>query len=242
MSMQSSAITRICRELPPALAPTTPQVVTDRLRALIHRGELRPGDQLPPERVLADELGIARVSLRGALAQLQQEGYLVARRGALGGTFVTELVEPRRRWLHRMRDNLADFEDIIDYRIAVEGNAAWLAAARRDLADLRTMDAAARQMSTATGVISFRAADNAFHQAIAAASRSPRTQAAVDAARGELFMPTDVLACPPDIGESLTGHCRIAAAIRQHDREEAMRAMREHIETTRGWLREVLMG
>jgi GntR family transcriptional regulator, transcriptional repressor for pyruvate dehydrogenase complex len=240
MPTESSAIIRICHDLPHTLAPTTPQVVTDRLRGLIHRGELGPGDRLPPERVLADELGIARVSLREALAQLQQEGYLVARRGALGGTFVTELVEPRRRWLLRMRDNFADLEGIIDYRVAVEGHAARLAAARRSTPDLRAMDDAVRQLCGATGVISFRAADNAFHHAVAAAARSPRVQAAINEARGLLFMPTDALVYPPDIGQSLGDHRRIAAAIRDGHGEEATAAMREHIESTRDWLRGVL--
>jgi GntR family transcriptional regulator, transcriptional repressor for pyruvate dehydrogenase complex len=240
MSTESSAINRICHELPHALAPTTPQLVTDRLRGLIHRGELGPGDRLPPERALADELGIARVSLREALAQLQQEGYLTARRGALGGTFVTELVEPKRRWLNRMRDNLVDLEDIIDYRIAVEGHAARLAAARRDIPDLRAMDDSMRQLADVTGVVAFRAADNAFHHAIAAAARSPRVQAAINEARGLLFMPTDALVYPPDVGHSLRDHRRIAAAVRENDGEEATRAMREHIESTRDWLRQVL--
>jgi GntR family transcriptional regulator, transcriptional repressor for pyruvate dehydrogenase complex len=240
MPTDSSAITRICHGLPHLLAPTTPQVVTDRLRGLIHRGELGPGDRLPSERALADELGIARVSLREALAQLQQEGYLVARRGALGGTFVTELVEPRRRWLQRMQDNLADLEDIIDYRVAVEGHAARLAAERRDRADLRAMDNAVRLLCGVTGVISFRVADNAFHHALAAAARSPRLQGAIDEARGLLFMPTDALVYPPDIGQSLGDHRRIAAAVREGNGTEAASAMRGHIESTRNWLRQVL--
>ena len=227
-------------DLPPALTPTTPQIITDRIRGLIHRGELGPGDRLPPERALADQLAVARVSLREALAQLQHEGYIVARRGALGGTFVTELVEPRRRWLRRMRENLADFDDIIDYRIAVEAHAAGLAAARRDRADLRAIEEGVQRLSDVTGVLSFRAADSAFHRAVAAAARSPRLAAAIDEARGLLFPPTDALVYPLDVGQSLGDHGRIAAAVRDGDAGRAAAAMREHIESTRAWLRHVL--
>ena len=227
-------------ELPPALTPTTPQVITERIRGLIHRGELGPGDQLPPERALADQLGVARVSLREALSQLQQEGYIVARRGAFGGTFVTELAEPRRRWLRRMRENLAGFDDIIDYRIAVEAHAAWLAAGRRDEADLRAIEGAARRLSDATDVPSFRAADSDYHRALAAAARSPRLAAAIDDARGLLFPPTDALVYPPDTATSLTDHARITAAVRAGDADQAAAAMREHIESTRDWLRDLL--
>src|SRR5487761_1611874 len=162
MPGEDNPVTPVSVDLPPALTPTTPQVITDRIRALIHRGELGPGDRLPPE------------------------GYIVARRGALGGTFVTELVEPRRRWLRRMRENLADFDDIIDYRIAVEAHAAGLAAARRDEAGLRAIEEAVRRLADVTGVLSFRAADGAFHRAVAAAARSPRLAAAIDEARGLL--------------------------------------------------------
>ena len=70
--------------LPPALTPTTPRIIAEVICGLIHRGELIPGDRLPPERALADQLGVARVSLRDALAQLQLEGYRLARRGAHG--------------------------------------------------------------------------------------------------------------------------------------------------------------
>jgi GntR family transcriptional repressor for pyruvate dehydrogenase complex len=228
-------------DMRPALAPTTPQVITDRIRGLIHRGELGPGDRLPPERALADQLAVARVSLREALAQLQQEGYIVARRGALGGTFVTELVEPRRRWLRQMRENLADFEDIIDYRIAVEAHAVELAAGRRDEADLRAIEEAVRRLPDVTSVAAFRAADNAFHRSVAAAAHSPRLVAAIDEARGLLFPPTDALVYPLDVDDGFGDHARIAAAVRDGDEGRAVAAMRGHIESTRAWLRNVLI-
>ena len=212
-------ITSIWDAMPRALTPTTPRVITEVIRGLIHRGELSPGDRLPPERALADQLGVARVSLRDALAQLQQEGYLVARRGARGGTFVTGLAEPRRRWLRRMRENFADLEDIIDYRIAIEAHAASLAARRRGQADLPAIEEAVRWRHGAPGVPSFRAADSAFHRAIAVAARSPRLEAAIDEARGLLFLPADALAHPPGTGRSPGDH--IAASEDRFDVERS---------------------
>jgi len=233
-------ITSIWDAMPPALTPTTPRVITEVIRGLIHRGELSPGDRLPPERALADQLGVARVSLREALAQLQQEGYLVARRGARGGTFVTGLAEPRRRWLRRMRENFADLEDIIDYRIAIEAHAASLAARRRGHADLPAIEEAVRWRPGAPGVPSFRAADSAFHRAIAVAARSPRLEAAIDEARGLLFLPADALAYPPGTGQPPGDHTQIAAAVRDGDGDRAAAAMRAHIESTRDSLRHAL--
>src|SRR5487761_1749818 len=237
MPGETNPIASIRGAMPPALAPTTPQVITDRIRTLIHRGELGPGDRLPPERTLADQLGVARVSLREALAQLQHEGYLLARRGALGGTFVTELIEPRRR---RMRENLADFEDIIEYRIAVEAHAASIAARRRDEADLQAIEGAVRRLPSVTGILASRAAARAFHHAIAAPARRPRLEASIDEARGLLFLPTDALVYALDIDQSLGDHARIADAVRAGDQSLAAAAMRDHIESTRAWLRRVL--
>lgn len=70
---------------------TLPQNVAEHLRILIHRGEVGPGDRLPAERELAEQLGVARMSLRDAIKVLQADGYVEVRRGARGGTFVTGL-------------------------------------------------------------------------------------------------------------------------------------------------------
>ena len=53
-------------------AQTLTQAVADHLRTLIHRGEVGPGDRLPAERELAEQLGVARISLREAIKILQQ--------------------------------------------------------------------------------------------------------------------------------------------------------------------------
>ena len=59
------------------------------LRDAIRSGRLAARARLPSSRALADDLGLARTTVSEAYAQLEAEGYLVARRGA--GTWVTEL-------------------------------------------------------------------------------------------------------------------------------------------------------
>ena len=59
---------------------------------MIRRGELRPGDRLPPERDLAESLGISRPTLRAGVASLVKLGFLRSRRGA--GTFVIDAEGP----------------------------------------------------------------------------------------------------------------------------------------------------
>jgi len=66
----------------------TAEIVVQHVRALIERGELRPGDRLPPERELAVQLGVSRPSVRAGLRSLAAIGVLQTRHGA--GTFITD--------------------------------------------------------------------------------------------------------------------------------------------------------
>ncbi|HEX3745432.1 MAG TPA: PLP-dependent aminotransferase family protein [Bryobacteraceae bacterium] len=72
--------------------------IYDSIRGMIFDRSLRPGEQIPASRALAGELGISRIPVLGAYAQLLAEGYLESRAGA--GTFVAgslALAEPKIR-------------------------------------------------------------------------------------------------------------------------------------------------
>ena len=64
--------------------------IVRQIELLILRGILRPGERLPSERDLAERLGVSRPSLRDALADLQDQGLLVARAGS--GIFVADVL------------------------------------------------------------------------------------------------------------------------------------------------------
>src|ERR1700745_1965345 len=70
---------------------TTSEEVVAQLREMIHKGELRPGDRLPPERDLAKLLGVSRPTLRAGIRSLAAVGVLESRQGA--GTFVVKADE-----------------------------------------------------------------------------------------------------------------------------------------------------
>ena len=65
---------------------TATEEVIFQLQEMIHRGDLRPGDRLPPERDLARLLGVSRPTVRDGIGSLVAVGVLQARRGT--GTFV----------------------------------------------------------------------------------------------------------------------------------------------------------
>src|SRR5437763_15490918 len=80
--------TNIFKTIDPERRGRTSEEVVTQLREMIHRGELRPGDRLPPERDLAKMLGVSRPTLRAGLRSLAAVGVLQSRQGA--GTFVVE--------------------------------------------------------------------------------------------------------------------------------------------------------
>jgi len=184
---------------------------------------------------------VARPTLRQALKVLQEEGYVCVRRGAAGGTFVSELQIPLEQWFEYIRSHMAEFDDILDYRQAVEAHAAYLAAQRRDQDDLDVMEAALSSLLNAGSRALFRQADSRFHNAIGRASRSPRLERAIRTARGEFFFPTDKLYYKEQVEVAHKGHVAVFTAIRDQDAEEAARRMADHIETARGELYEIVL-
>ncbi|HEX2545228.1 MAG TPA: FadR/GntR family transcriptional regulator [Ramlibacter sp.] len=72
----------------PLKSRRTHEEVAHQLREMIVSGRLKEGDKLPPERDLAQQLGVSRHSLREALRTLEVAGLLETRLGKWGGTFV----------------------------------------------------------------------------------------------------------------------------------------------------------
>src|SRR5262249_8378084 len=79
--------------LPATFLPSLPrsrtfEQILYQLEEAAVAGRLRPGDRLPPERVLAEQLGVSRTSLREAIRVLEALGIVTVRRGADQGVTV----------------------------------------------------------------------------------------------------------------------------------------------------------
>ena len=221
---------------------TLAQAVADHLRKLIHRGDVSPGERLPAERDLAEQLGVARISLREAIKQLRADGYVEVRRGATGGTYVTELKRPAEAWRARMRAQVGEIDDILDFRIALETETAVLAARRRTDADLTALHTSIVALHSVDGRTAFRQADSRFHIGLARAARSERLADAIQTSRGELFSPHDLLPFDEPVEETLHDHQEIHDAVRDRDADRAAVAMRDHLDHTRDQLRFIVFG
>lgn len=217
----------------PVQPPTTFEETVERLGTAIRLGLLPPGARLPAERDLADELGIARSTLRNALTALVQSGHLVARRGRSGGTFVADDPPLARDAAGPPLGDEA--RAVLDYRLTVETGTAMLASERANADDLDRLDRFIDLMSTAPGTRfdEFRRADVRFHIGVAEASHSPRLVAAMTEVQGAM---TDLIQriAHPDVVLSASNaqHSRLVTLMRRRDASAAVEVMREHCRGT----------
>jgi GntR family transcriptional repressor for pyruvate dehydrogenase complex len=208
---------------------TTFEETVDRLGTAIRLGVLEPGARLPPERELAEQLGISRSTLRQALTTLVQSGHLIALRGRSGGTFVAES-PPLSHGNGRLRP---DWREVLDQRVAIECGAALLAAERSNPAALAQMEEAIEQMDAPPEFDAYRRADVRFHIALAEATGTPRLIAGMTEVQGEMTELIALIAHPDVVlGHSNDEHRRIVACLRAGDGVAAVRILRAHLAGT----------
>jgi GntR family transcriptional regulator, transcriptional repressor for pyruvate dehydrogenase complex len=215
----------------PVQTATTLEETVERLGTAIRLGLLGPGDRLPPERDLADQLGIARSTLRQALTSLTESGHLVAHRGRGGGTFVSDA--PPLAESSRVELSDGHWRELLDYRIAVEVGAAVLAAERAQPEDLAPLHEHVETMRGVTDFSPYRRADVFFHLGIAEASRSARLVAAMTEVQGKMSELIAHIAHPlPVLARSNEQHAALVAALERRDGWAAAHVVREHLKGT----------
>jgi len=214
----------------PVRPPTTFEETVERLGNAIRLGLLAPGTRLPPERDLAEQLGISRSTLRQALTTLVQSGHLVSSRGRTGGTFVTERPPLAERRGRRLGD---EARAVLDYRVAIETGATILAAERIEPEQLDRLDKLVDLMAKTDDFEEYRRADMRFHIGVAEGANSPRLVTAMTEVQGQMGDLISMIAHPGEVlTRSNAQHGRIVAALRRGDGARAVRLMRDHIEGT----------
>ncbi len=151
------------------------RTVVRQVEQLILRGVLRPGERLPSERDLSEQLGVSRPSLREAVSELQARGLLTARASA--GIFVTDVLgsafsEPLIELFSSHDEAVFDY---LSFRRDMEGLAAERAATfgtDTDLAVIAAVFAKMEAAHTKRNPAEEAGLDAEFHLAIIEASHN----------------------------------------------------------------------
>jgi len=226
-------------DTPPRARSLTAELV-QRLGDRIRHGELAPGAKLPREADLIAEYGVSRTVVREAMSQLQAGGMVETRHGI--GTFVVGLgngthfrISPHR--LGTLRDVIA----VLELRIAVETEAAGLAAQRRLDGHLQALRGALDAFAVAVGAGRDAVGpDFQFHLEIARATGNRHFAELMSTLGGSMIPRARLDGAEPPTPQRVeylrqvnAEHETIYQAIVRQDAEAARAAMRTHLSNSR---------
>jgi GntR family transcriptional regulator, transcriptional repressor for pyruvate dehydrogenase complex len=207
--------------------------IVQQVEDSVLKGKLKPGDQLPAERDLAQRFGVSRTAVREAVKTLREKGLVEAYSGR--GTFVTNRTSrAMRQSLDLMirinrQEGLANLTEL---RAVLEPEIASLAASRIEEQLLSTMREAVTVMDrNQHDPDAYIEADLDFHLALAEAAANPLILSLLDSIVGLLREERSRIfnvRGGPERGQF--HHKRILAAIERRDPEGAREAMRAHLQ------------
>ncbi len=151
----------------PIVRESVAEMVARRILDMVSARALKPGDQLPPERELAESLGVSRPSVREAIRGLAILGVVQSRQG--GGAYITKLdgdalLGPIQFFLSLEDVNI---RELYDARSLIESDVARRAAVHMDAGTLAQLESILlQQKETLTDARAFRLSDFSFHEAI----------------------------------------------------------------------------
>ena len=224
--------------LEPIEPRTMTELVSQRLVALLSDGALRPGDKLPPERELAQQLGVGRTTVREALKLLTLGGLLEARRG--DGTYVrqsfTSFLSQQIEWPVLL--SVQEVDKIVEVREALEVKASRLAAERATPEEVERigifrelLEIEGRDIERETDL------DLEFHHAIAEASHNELLSGLMLSLQNILHQYIALSNQMTDrLETTVTEHQAIYDAIAASDVDGAERAMSEHLALSKTWI------
>jgi GntR family transcriptional repressor for pyruvate dehydrogenase complex len=206
--------------------------IVQQIEASILGGTLKPGDQLPGERELAQQFAVSRTAVRDAFRALQERGLVDSVAGR--GTFVTDGVSQAvRESLDRITrvGHAEGSKQLAELRAMLEPEIAALAALRSEEPHIIGMrEAIAAMDELPLNPEAYIEADLDFHLALAEAVGNPIILSLLDsivASLREQRMQVVRVEGSPQRGQ--VHHKCILAAIEQHDAAAAREAMRLHL-------------
>src|SRR5271166_4312178 len=210
--------------------------IVQQIEESVLNGTLKPGDQLPAERELAQRLGVSRTAVREAVKTLREKGLVEAYSGR--GTFITNGTSQAARQSFDLMVKIGQQEGsphLAELRLILEPGIAAMAATRVKEEDLAAMREAVTVMDRSQkDPGAYIEADLDFHLALAEAAANPLILSLIDSIVGllrEQRIKIFNVEGGPQRGQF--HHKRILEAVERHDPEMARNAMRAHLEQVR---------
>ncbi|MCE0883256.1 FadR/GntR family transcriptional regulator [Pseudomonas putida] len=216
-----------------------PDSLVDRvvaaIRAEISSGRLSADSRLPTEHQLSEQLNVSRSVVREAVSQLKADGILVSQRG--NGSFISRTPTGTVFRLPGTSRGATDLAQLFEMRLWIEIQAASVAAARRNAADLLKMRNALEVMQEhPNDFTKSSAADVDFHQAIVAACKNDYFMAFHDflggqLAQGRLVAWQNSARLPGGARPASNEHAMMYQAIEAGESQAAADCARAHLES-----------
>lgn len=210
--------------------------IVQQIEESIVKGSLKPGDQLPAERELAQRFGVSRTAVREAVKALREKGLVEAYSGR--GTFITDGTTQAVRQSLDLMVKIGQPEGsthLAEVRAILEPEIAALAASRIQDTELATMREAVAVMDRAgQDPDAYIEADLDFHLALAEGAANPLILSLLDSIVGLLReQRLRIFRVPGGPERGQVHHKRILDAVERHDPDDSRRAMRSHLEQVR---------
>lgn len=207
--------------------------VATELRRSIEEGTFQRFERLPPSRELAENLGVARNTLRDALYQLEREGLLETRPGS--GTYVTA---QQQDMLPAAVEEATPLE-LIDARFALEPHICRLCVLHGRREDFEALEALCTRMEASIDdPVAFAKADTEFHRTLAASTRNSLLMWLIDQINTVRSLEEWTRMRHLTLDEQIirqynTQHREVLNALRSREAERAAVKMKEHLEAAR---------
>lgn len=210
--------------------------IVEQIETRILSGDLKPGEQLPAERELAEQLGVSRTAVREAIKTLREKGLVDVLAGR--GTFITDHTSQAMRHSFGQILRLSQGDgagDLVAVRELLEPEIAFLAAQRIGEDHLQAMRNAVEAMDAAMdSPEQFIEADLDFHLALAEGTGNSLIPFLIDPIVGLMReQRTRIFNVPGGPERGQLHHKRILEAVARRDPEAARQAMREHLKQVR---------
>lgn len=210
-------------------------MVYQRLEQCILEKQWLPGEKIPAENTLAQQLGVSRVTVRSALQRLASMGLVETRQG--GGTYIKKQAEGEALQLLKpyLLQTRPDVKYFLEYRLAMEPEIAAMAAERATPQQLEQIRGHLARYLEAVGngdPGSIRFHDSQLHYAIAVASENPLIIQIYEIIKDIYSSNLNQIVSDVGTKAGIRYHRKIVDAIAMGNSADARTYMRKHLEET----------